>query len=109
LVPVVAVFFGIVIRMYYREHEPPHFPAEHQGQQATFDFSGTIIAGDLQSRTARRLIRDWALLHRSPLERRTRRDPVALGRRAAASRVIWVRGIDVMPESGSFVAMAMED
>lgn len=23
--PVIAVFFGIIIRMYYREHEPRHF------------------------------------------------------------------------------------
>jgi hypothetical protein len=67
-VPVISVFFGIVIRMYYREHGPPHFHAEHQGQHATFGFSGTIDRGELQSRTARRLIRDWAVLHRSALE-----------------------------------------
>jgi hypothetical protein len=68
-VPVISVFFGIVVRMYYQEHEPPHFHAEHQGQQATFDFSGTIMAGGLQSRTARRLIRRWAVLHQSTLEK----------------------------------------
>jgi hypothetical protein len=66
--PVISVFFGIVIRMFYREHEPPHFHAEHQGQQATFDFSGAMLAGDLQSKTARRLIRQWAMLHDSELE-----------------------------------------
>lgn len=32
--PIIAVFFGIVIRMFYKEHEPAHFHAEHQGQQA---------------------------------------------------------------------------
>jgi hypothetical protein len=68
-VPVISVFFGIVIRMFYQEHEPPHFHAEHQGQLATFDFSGTLVAGRLHSRTARRLIREWARLHREELDK----------------------------------------
>jgi hypothetical protein len=37
-VPIVSVFFGIVIRMFYREHEPAHFHAEYQGQQGKFTF-----------------------------------------------------------------------
>jgi hypothetical protein len=32
--PVISTFFGIVIRMYYQEHEPPHFHAEFHGQNA---------------------------------------------------------------------------
>ena len=61
--PVISTFFGIVIRMYYREHGIPHFHAEHQGQQATFTFDGEPLAGSIQSRTALRLIREWALAH----------------------------------------------
>ena len=34
--PVVSVFFSIVIRMFYREHGVAHFHAEHQGEQASF-------------------------------------------------------------------------
>ena len=26
--PIISAFFGIVIRMFYREHEPAHFHAE---------------------------------------------------------------------------------
>jgi len=48
-VPVISVFFGIVIRMFYREHGLPHFHAEYQGQQATFTFDGDPLAGNLQS------------------------------------------------------------
>ncbi|MBI5711613.1 MAG: DUF4160 domain-containing protein [Candidatus Eisenbacteria bacterium] len=66
--PIVSVFFGIVIRMFYREHGPGHFHAEHQGQQATFDFQGRMLAGSIQSKTALRLIREWAALHRPELE-----------------------------------------
>ncbi len=64
----VSTFFGIVIRMYYREHGFPHFHAEHQGQQATFTFDGELLAGSLRSRTALRLIKDWALAHSEELE-----------------------------------------
>ena len=54
--------------MFYKEHEPAHFHAEHQSQQAKIDFSGKLLAGSIQSRTALRLIRQWAVLHRRELE-----------------------------------------
>lgn len=55
LVPIISTFFGIVIRMYYQEHEPAHFHAEYQGQQATFLVTGEILVGAIRSGTARRL------------------------------------------------------
>jgi len=57
-VPVISVFFGIVIRMFYREHGLPHFHAEYQGQRATFTFDGNPLAGTVQSPTAVRLIKE---------------------------------------------------
>jgi Domain of unknown function (DUF4160) len=67
-VPIISFFFGIVIRMFYKEHEPAHFHGEHQGQQAKFDFDGKLVAGELRSKTALRLIRQWTVLHRAELE-----------------------------------------
>ena len=66
--PVISIFFGIVIRMFYREHGVAHFHAEYQGQQATFTFDGNPLAGVIRSRTALRLIKEWALSHRDELE-----------------------------------------
>jgi hypothetical protein len=66
--PIISVFFGIVIRMFYREHEPAHFHAEYQGQQGKFGFDGETTVGNIQSKTALRLIREWASLHRPELE-----------------------------------------
>lgn len=54
--------------MFYREHGVAHFHAEHQGQQATFTLDGEILAGTLSSRTARRLIKEWAMAHRTELQ-----------------------------------------
>ena len=66
--PIISVFFGIVIRMFYKEHEPAHFHAEHQGQQGKFDLDGEMVVGNIQSWTALRLTREWAALHRRELE-----------------------------------------
>ena len=57
--PVISVFFGIVIRMYYEDHDPAHFHAEYQGQRAKFSFDGKLIAGSIRSATARRRIAEW--------------------------------------------------
>ena len=65
--PEVSRFFGIIIRMFYDEHNPPHFHAEYQGAKAVFDFDGNLLQGDLGSKTARKLIRDWIDLHRDEL------------------------------------------
>ena len=61
--PVISMFFGIVIRMYYKEHEPAHFHAEYQSQQGKFDLTGHVIVGNIRSRVALRLIREWAETH----------------------------------------------
>jgi hypothetical protein len=50
------------------EHNPPHFHAEYQGSKAVFDFHGNIMKGDLNSRTATKLVREWIDLHVNELE-----------------------------------------
>ncbi|MFC1582866.1 DUF4160 domain-containing protein [Planctomycetota bacterium] len=61
--PEISRFFGIIIRMFFDEHNPPHFHAEYQGNNAVFDFNGNMIRGDLDSKTARKLVREWVDLH----------------------------------------------
>jgi len=61
--PIVSEFFGIVIRMYYDEHNPPQLHAAYQGNKAVLDFNGNVLKGDLRSRTALRLVREWIDLH----------------------------------------------
>lgn len=57
--PEICRFFGIIIRMFFDDHNPPHFHAEFCGHKALFDFRGNIIKGDLISKTATRLVREW--------------------------------------------------
>ena len=64
----ISRFFGIVIKMFFDDHNPPHFHAEHQGQQGKFDFTREMTVGSLRSQTALRLIREWAVLHQVELQ-----------------------------------------
>jgi len=57
--PIISLFFGIIIRMFYDDHNPPHIHAEFQGKKALLDFRGNILRGDLHSRTALKLVREW--------------------------------------------------
>lgn len=65
--PYVSLFFGIIIRMFHNEHPPPHFHAVYQGQKGMFDFDGNMIKGNIRSQTAKKLIREWAILHQEEL------------------------------------------
>jgi Domain of unknown function (DUF4160) len=65
--PVISIFFGIVIRMYHDDHPPPHFHASYQGFEAFVEIaSGNIVAGSLPKKAAR-LVRQWALDHQQEL------------------------------------------
>ena len=66
--PEVCRFFGIIIRMNFDEHNPPHIHVEHQGDKAVFEFNGNIPRGQLKSRTAIKLVREWVDLHVSELQ-----------------------------------------
>ena len=66
--PEICRFFGIIIRMFYDEHNPPHLHAEYQGKKAVFDFQGNMFKGNLNSRTAVKLVRDWIDIHTNELE-----------------------------------------
>ena len=38
--PTISMFYGIIIRMYYDDHNPPHFHAFYGDYKAVFNFDG---------------------------------------------------------------------
>jgi hypothetical protein len=65
--PVIARFYGILIKMFFREHGIPRFHAEYGEFVGVFDTKTLrMIEGDLPIR-ARRLVRQWAKRHREEL------------------------------------------
>ncbi|MBX3573939.1 MAG: DUF4160 domain-containing protein [Mesorhizobium sp.] len=65
--PTISIFFGVVVQMYWNDHNPPHFHAFYQGSRALIAIgTGEIIAGSLPP-GVRRILRDWTLLHHAEL------------------------------------------
>jgi hypothetical protein len=65
--PTIAWFYGIAIRMYYDDHNPPHFQAVYGEHEAKIAIdTGEVIEGELPPR-ATRLVREWALDRRAAL------------------------------------------
>jgi hypothetical protein len=62
----ISRFFGIVIAMYHREHEPAHFHARYGGQKVTVRIADGYIEGKLAPR-AQALVLEWWNLHREEL------------------------------------------
>ena len=65
--PEISRFFGIVIRMYYNDHQPPHFHADYGEFQAEINIETfEILKGNLPQRVLG-LVLEWAALHRDEL------------------------------------------
>jgi len=68
--PTISMFFGIIIRMFYRDnkqHNLPHIHAEYQGEVAVFAImDGSILDGSLPN-PKRKLVEAWIEIHRDDL------------------------------------------
>ena len=65
--PVISRFYGIVIAMYFNDHNPPHFHAKYSSQEAIFNFTGEIMEGALPKR-ATKFVQEWITFHKLELE-----------------------------------------
>lgn len=65
--PTIAVFYGIVVQMFFSDHAPPHFHALYGGEEAVIDIRTLqVMEGHLPKR-ALALVLEWAELHRDEL------------------------------------------
>lgn len=65
--PEISRFYGIVIRMFYNDHAPPHFHAQYGDDEALVSIdTSAMIAGKLAPR-ATGLVMEWAALHQAEL------------------------------------------
>ena len=65
--PIISRFFGIIIRMFFNEHVPPHFHAEYAEYRAVIDIRTLEVIEGKLPRRALGLVLDWAELHREEL------------------------------------------
>jgi Domain of unknown function (DUF4160) len=65
--PTLSVFYGIVVQMFWREHNPPPFHALYGEHEALVDLRDLrTIRGSLPRR-AMALVLEWAAEHREEL------------------------------------------
>jgi hypothetical protein len=67
--PEIARFYGIIIKMFYNDHLPPHFHAVYGEYNGIFDIvTLEKLEGDLPAR-ASELINEWANINKDELLR----------------------------------------
>jgi hypothetical protein len=64
--PEISRLLGIVIRMYYREHAPPHFHARYGDQEIVVHIETGVVRGHFPRRALRHVL-EWRELHRAEL------------------------------------------
>lgn len=64
--PTISMFYGILVRMYYDDHQPPHFHAFYGDYKAIFNFEGEIIEGKMPNKQFK-LIVAWSEIHKDEL------------------------------------------
>lgn len=66
--PEISRFFGIVIRMYVNDHNPPHFHATYAEFEALINIETMQIYQGELPRRALALVLEWTALHRGELQ-----------------------------------------
>jgi hypothetical protein len=61
-VPEISRFLGIVIRMYYRDHAPPHFHAIYGEYEIEVEIESGVVQGKFPRR-ALTAVMDWYVQH----------------------------------------------
>lgn len=67
--PVLSLFYGIIVRMYSEpkgRHKVPHIHAEYQGEEAVFDLDGNLIEGNFPNKQKKMIIA-WMAIHEEDL------------------------------------------
>ncbi|MFM7712932.1 MAG: DUF4160 domain-containing protein [Microcystis sp.] len=65
--PEITRFYGIIIKIFFADHPPPHFHAIYGDYNALFNLENLeIIEGDLPNRAAKMVV-EWATIYQPEL------------------------------------------
>jgi hypothetical protein len=77
--PEISRFLGVVIAIFYRDHDPPHFHATYGGYEITVGIRDGVVEGRFPRRALGHVL-EWLDLHRDELfenwERARARQPL---------------------------------
>lgn len=65
--PIIAVFFGLIIRVYHHDHSPPHIHAQYGEFEAILEIAtGKVLYGKVPVK-ALRLLNEWMKRNRADI------------------------------------------
>lgn len=68
--PIISMFFGIIVRMYHEvngKHHLPHIHAEYQGNQIVVSLDGDVLDGSIPA-SKLKLLLAWMEIHKDELQ-----------------------------------------
>jgi hypothetical protein len=65
--PTISRFYGILIRMYYDDHSPPHVHVVYGEQRATIEIDRIAVLGGALPARALGMVTEWVQLHQEEL------------------------------------------
>ena len=65
--PEISRFFGIIIFMYFDEHNPPHFHVKYNEERAVLSIQELKVMEGKLSKRALSMVLEWANEHRDEL------------------------------------------
>lgn len=66
--PEITRFYGIIIKLFFRDHPPPHVHAVYGEYVALFNIETLeMIEGDLPTR-AKKLVKEWVTIYQDELK-----------------------------------------
>ena len=67
--PEISRFYGIIIYIFYREHQPSHFHAVYNEQEALIAIDSLAVLSGYLSPRALGLVIEWATIHGEELKK----------------------------------------
>lgn len=68
--PVLSMFYGIIVRMYKENgnrHNMPHIHAEYSGDEIVISLDGTVLEGDIPANKLK-ILEAWMEIHKDDLQ-----------------------------------------
>ena len=67
--PIISIFFGLIIRVYHDDHPPPHFHVQYGEWNAIIEIrTGKVLIGQVPRRLMK-LVEEWRKQHKFELLR----------------------------------------
>lgn len=65
--PTISTFFGILIKMFFDDHNPPHFHVQYGEYKTIIAIESMMVIRGHLPRRALELVLDWVELHQTEL------------------------------------------